>query len=258
MTFSPDYRIILNRMGYYNYQRGLIFRHLDQEGGWNTHLQNCRDFILRAIDIIKPATVTVLGSGWLLDLPLPEMTERTSKVNLVDIVHPPEVVSQIAEIGNVELIENDITGGLIEGLWKIAGGRSLFRKRVQFSDIIVPVYKPTFDPGMVISLNIFTQLESLPVEFLKKKARCPDDCIPDLKRKIQENHILFLKKHPSILITDISEVVTENSGVVREIKSVLTELPIGRHREEWTWYFDLRGSDFYSKRSVFKIAAIIL
>jgi hypothetical protein len=38
----------------------------------------------------------------------------------------------------------------------------------------------------------------------------------------------------------------------------LIDLPEGKHKEEWTWDFDLKGSDYYGKRSVLKVAAIII
>ena len=67
-------------MGYYDYQSGLIYRHLNQESGWDSHLEKCRSYILRAIDKHKPGKVTVLGSGWLLELPIAEIVEKTGKI----------------------------------------------------------------------------------------------------------------------------------------------------------------------------------
>jgi hypothetical protein len=244
-------------MGYYNYQRGLIYRHLDQEGNWNTHLKNCRTFILKSIDHYKPSVVTVLGSGWLLDLPLSEMAGRLSEINLVDIVHPLEVKSQVSELKNVVLREEDISGGLISEVWQKAGRRTFFNKLRSVDEITVPVYSPGFEPGMIVSLNIFTQLESLPVGLLMKKAVFNEESFLRFRKAIQQNHINFLKKHKSVLITDLSEVVTESSGKVFEINSVLTDLPEGKLKDEWTWYFDLRNSDYYRKKSVFKVAAIL-
>ena len=118
MTHSLSYRRMLTRMGYYNYQNGLIYRHINQEGGWENHLEHCRSIIIKALDLFKPEKVTVLGSGWLLDLPLAELVERTQKICLVDIVHPPDVISQVERFKNVELIEQDVTGGLIEEVWQ--------------------------------------------------------------------------------------------------------------------------------------------
>ena len=245
-------------MGYYDYQRGLIIHHLNEEGSWNTHLTNCRNFILRAIEYYRPSVVTVLGSGWLLDLPLKEINDTVTEVNLVDIIHPPEVKEQVADLKKVILKEDDVSGGLINEVWQKAGRRTFFNKLTSLKDIEVKEYKPQFDPGMVISLNILTQLEALPVGLLKRKAKVDEESFLKLKREIQQNHVSFLKRHKSVLITDRSEVVTESSGKITKISSVLVDLPEAKHSEEWTWYFELKQSDYYNKRSVFKVAGIIL
>ncbi len=258
MANNLTYRRILSRMGYYEYQRGLIFHHLDEQEGWNSHLKNCRNFILKAVEMQKPSVITVLGSGWLLDFPLTEITGQVSQINLVDIVHPPEVKNQVAGMTNVVLREEDITGGLIREVWNKAGGRMFFNKLTSLQDISIPEYKPEFEPGLVISLNILTQLESMPLTLLKKKAAVNEESFVEFRRKIQHSHIGFLTRHKSVLITDLAEVVTEKSGKVTEIISVLADLPGGGFREEWTWYFDLRKSDYFRRKSVFKVAAIIL
>jgi hypothetical protein len=68
----------------------------------------------------------------------------------------------------------------------------------------------------------------------------------------------MLKRHKSILITDVTEVFTDKSGNVSELQSVIIDLPDGQNKEEWTWDFDLKGSDYYWKRSVLKVTAIII
>jgi len=258
MAYSTSYRRILNRMGYYNYQRGLIFHHLEEAGSWNTHLKNCRNFILKAIDYYRPSKVTVLGSGWLLDIPIIEMNELVTEINLVDIIHPPEVKEQISGLKKVILREEDISGGLINEVWQKAGGRIFFNKLRSLDEIKINEYQPDFDPGMIISLNILTQLENLPLEFLRKRAKINEASFVQFRRMVQSAHISFLKKHDSVLISDISEVITVKSGDIIENQSVLVALPDTGNREEWTWDFDLKKSDFYSKKSVFKVSAMIL
>jgi len=78
---------------------------------------------------------------------------------------------------------------------------------------------------MIISLNIFTQLEVLPVELLKKKAIANEESFIRFRKEIQQNHLSFLKNHESVLITDLSEVITEKSGRILENSSVLIGLP---------------------------------
>lgn len=256
MSHSESYKRLLNRMGYYDYQSGLIYRHLNQESGWDSHLEKCRNYILKAIDKYKPGKVTVLGSGWLLELPIAEIVEKTGKVSLIDIIHPPDVVRQAGEIDNVELIESDVTGGLIEQVWKKISSYPFFRKADNLEGIIIPGYKPVGDPGMIISLNLITQLEVLPVRYLRKKARISEDELFRFRKAIQEKHLDFLSKYNSVLITDYEELITDRSGEITKVPTLIADLPSETDKEEWTWNFDLKGADYYNRRSVMHVVAL--
>ena len=245
-------------MGYYNYQSGLIYRHLNQSGGWDSHLEHCRNFILKAIDLQKPEKITVLGSGWLLELPLAEMVEKVNVVCLADIVHPPEVIQQVRSLNKVILHETDITGGLIREVWQKTRNYSFFNKLKSLNGIIIPEYEPEWDPGMVVSLNILTQLESLLIDYLRKRSTICEDEYNRFRTAIQRSHIDFLKKHKSVLITDYSEVTTKNNGAFSTFTSLLTDLPSSGVKEEWSWDFDKAGSDFYNSTSIMKVVALVL
>jgi hypothetical protein len=256
MTHSGSYRRILSRMGYYAYQNGLIYNHLNQNGGWDGHLSSCRNFIMKTLEYFKPSRVTVLGSGWLLDLPLAEMLVKTDMIYLVDIVHPPEVVRQAGELGNVMLVEQDITGGLIEEIWNATRKFSFFRKLKSLESVSIPEYVPAFDPGVVISLNILTQLESRLLEWLKNRSDIKEEELFLFRKSIQERHVEFLMRHKAVLITDYGEVVTKKSGEINTIPTLFVTLPQGHFREEWTWNFDLRGHENYTSRSVINVLAL--
>ncbi|MEI6049753.1 MAG: hypothetical protein WCS03_12690 [Bacteroidota bacterium] len=249
---------MLNKMGYYDYQNRLIYHHLNEAGGWDRHLERCRSFIIKALEFYKPEKVTVFGSGWLLDLPLAEMIEKTHKICLVDIIHPPEVISQAGCLKNVELAEQDVTGGLIEEVWQKTHRYSFFNRLRSFEKIIIPEYMPECDPGMVISLNILTQLESQLIAFLKKRSKIKEEEFKRFRNEIQKKHLDFLKKHKSVLITDTAEIITDNSGNVTDEITVVTDLPEGKFKEEWDWHFDLAGSDYYTRRSVFKVVGMVI
>jgi hypothetical protein len=245
-------------MGYYNYQNGLIFRHLNQEGGWDIHLENCRNFIIKALEFYKPRKVTVLGSGWLLELPVTEMLDICDKIYLVDIVQPPDVRKQMANLNKVELIEDDITGGLIEEVWRKTRHYSFFSKLRSLDSISVPEFKPDFEPGMVISLNILTQLESMLIDFLKKRSKIREEEFDRLRTEIQKKHIDFLNNHRSVIITDYSEIIINKSGSTKTIPTVLADLPPGQLREEWIWNFEQTKADLYNSRSQFRVVALII
>jgi hypothetical protein len=248
---------MLTRMGYYNYQNGMIYHHVNQTGGWENHQTHCRSFILKALELYKPEKVTVLGSGWLLELPFAELIERTGSICLIDIIHPPDVIAQIGNYKNVELIEQDVTGGLIEDIWQKTGRYPFLKKLKSLENIIIPEFKPDSDPGLVISLNILTQLETLIVDFLKKWSKIKKEEINFFRTEVQRKHIDFLMKHRSVLITDYAEVVTTKSGSVRTIPTLVTDLPSSKISEEWIWNFDQTGADLYNSRSQFKVIGLI-
>ena len=258
MTLNPAYRRILHKMGYYNYQQGLIYRHLNQGKGWISHEEHCRKFIIKALDFYKPEKVTVYGSGWLLDLPLTEMAERVSRISLVDIIHPPEVITQTKGFKNIQIIEEDVTGGLIEEVWKKAGNRTFVNRLSSLKGISVCEYQPVDDPGLAISLNILTQLESLPEKLLRKKSRVNEECLKNFRKEIQQKHIRFLEKHNTVLISDMTEIFMKEGGESVQNDTILAELPAGKVREEWIWDFDLKGKDYNQKKSVFKVVGIML
>ena len=257
MTFPQSYRRVLSKMGYYDYQQGLIYRHLKQGIGWQNHEKRCRDFILKAADLYLPEKITFLGSGWLLDIPLNELSERTKHICLIDIVHPPPVRDQVKQFKNVELSEQDISGGLIDEVWRKAGKRTFFNRLKSLAEIEIPEFRLE-DTGMVISLNIMTQLETMPLRMLGNKAKAGEEDFYNFRKKIQESHLRFLEKHKSLLITDTAEIITDSSGNISEVKTVLADLPEGTIKETWRWDFDLKGSDYIMKRSVMEVSAIIL
>jgi hypothetical protein len=257
MPFDESYKRILHKLDYYNYQHGLIVRHLNQGTGWDNHLDRCRKFILKAIEKYHPDTITVLGSGWLLEVPLAEMTEMAGTINLVDIIHPPEVIQQTKNLASVNLLTDDLTGGLIDKIWKKTSEMPFLRQLKSLEGIEIPEYTPEYDPGLIVSLNLLSQLDVLPVRYLQRKSGIADNELLTLRRDIQRKHIDFLKKHKSVLITDISEIFSDSHGKKEEQKTVVIDLPVGDYSEQWIWDFDLAGYDFNRKSSVLKVVGII-
>jgi hypothetical protein len=230
---------------------------MNQGSGWENHLENSRRFIMKSLDIYNPEKITVLGSGWLLDFPLAELAERTKKICLVDIVHPPDVIRQAGSIKNVQLIEQDVTGGLIREVWEKMHKFNFLRKSRTIANITIPEYSPTDDPGMVISLNILTQLETQLIDFMKKRTRITEEEFNLLRTEIQHKHLVFLLKHRSVLISDYEEVITDRNGNIKSFPTIFINLPSCTYREEWTWNFDQTGADMYNKRSHFKVVALL-
>ncbi len=93
-------------------------RYLRESAGWNKHLERTRKFISDSFAHTEAESVAVLGSGWLLDVPLDHLIQRFRKVYLVDIHHPIQIRKKTAGMSQVELIEADLTGGAIEKIWQ--------------------------------------------------------------------------------------------------------------------------------------------
>ena len=102
------------RAGYVSDQLGIRNRFLREIGNWKSHLDNTRNFIIEAARRAeKHASVAVLGSGWLYDVPLDELSQMFASVTLVDIVHPEPVKVRVARMPNVRLVTADLTGGAV-------------------------------------------------------------------------------------------------------------------------------------------------
>lgn len=241
-------------MGYYNYQNSFIRRHVAHKSGWDEHLENCRRYILKTIDKYRPHKVTVLGSGWLLELPLVEMLEMVDGVTLVDIVHPPDVVMQVKDLKGVSLVERDLSGGLVEEVWRWRRSMPFFKRPVSLAGLHIPDCVQE-DMGLVISLNLLTQIDVLPVRFLRRTTRISRQELNDFRRKVQEKHIEYLSQHTSVLITDCEEITTDKHGQSSSEKTLVADIQECIDRDEWTWNFDIEGTDYYNSSSVLKVLA---
>jgi len=238
-------------MGYQADQQGIINRYLREAGGWDSHLLNCREYILESVKLHSPETISILGSGWLLDVPVEELAGLCKKVQLVDIIHPPQIKHKVKALNNVELISDDITGGMIKrsGELRKNGVETMLNSEI-------PVYQPDYDPGLVISLNILTQTDTLIVDYLNQKFGISYSDLRDLRGKIQGAHISFLDSGPSILISDYEELVYDKDELVQTNKLLFTDLSCEGERRDWIWDFDNSGEYYKRKRICFKVIAI--
>lgn len=240
-TRLPD-KMILHRMGYYSNQEGIARRYIQEDDNWNIHLSNTRRFILNIVRKERPETVTVLGSGWLLDIPMQEIIRTGCRVRLVDLVHPPGVVDQLGGETSVSFEHEDITGGLPEMVWMMASEKPVPDTDQILQRIAALRYEPPVNPGLVLSVNLLSQLATLPFEFLQKKKIVTQDFFCAFTAAIQEKHLVFLKKNNAVLVTDFAELHRDRSGAVQREEIVGCHLPAGRKREEWLWEFDTGGN----------------
>jgi hypothetical protein len=258
MTAGVPDKKILHRMGYYSNQEGIALRYIREDENWNKHLSSTRKFIVSVINKVKPKVITVLGSGWLLDIPLRNIISSGATVRLVDVVHPPGIVRSLSDERAVTFMTCDITGGLISLVWNLSESGLKPGSDQLFESVSMLDCRCDSDPGLILSVNLLSQLHTLPFEYLVKKKIVGQEFHDAFAALVQEKHIAFLKKYEAVMITDIEEIETDRSGVPHSTQITQCRLPAGRSRKEWTWEFDTEGSYKQGFTTVLKVAALHL
>jgi hypothetical protein len=257
MRSLPE-RKILRKMNFLSDQEGIISRFLNERSNWEPHLQKSREFILDWIHGKNISVITILGSGWLLDVPLEELQKKCEKILLVDIFHPPQILRKIRDLSTVEAIQQDITGGMIEQVYHLVEEfRKTGRKR-KVADLHSPGFTPDFNPDFVVSLNILNQLDILIIDYLKKFSIFTEEEILTLRKKIQQSHIDSLPLDHSCIITDFEELVSQDDRLERVNKLIHVPLPEGKRKATWEWLFDSQKTYYRGKTTRFNVVAIEL
>ena len=246
----PSKRII-RRMGLSDDQDGIMRRYINEEGNWNEHLNRTKQYIENTIVQFKPKHIAVLGSGWLLDLPIDFLLEHCEKIYLYDIRHPNQVMNRYKNVSKIEFITMDITGGMIDYVYIRQKSNHLFKEKLPELD-----FTPLKQIDRIISLNILNQLDILIIEFLRRKNYENNEKINELRKHIQKWHIESLQKHPSTLITDFAEILYDRMGTITDQRSLIfNEFPAGTQIEEWIWKFDTRMTYYPNRKTFFKVRA---
>ena len=184
-TPCPPY---VRKMGYLREAIGLKCRYKRHPARWQPHLERTRQCILSAAGKCgNRGKVVVLGSGFLLDVPLDELSAMFRDVVLIDIVCLPEIRRRIKRYGNVRFLLGDVTG-IAETLYKNV---SCGRRELPFAAPVLPEIDK--DTGLVISLNVLSQLVVVPrIYALKKLPEIDQDRVASWCRRIIEAHYAFL------------------------------------------------------------------
>ena len=241
-------------MGLSTDQEGIIRRYLNEGGGWNSHLNATKNFIQRSVGLYRPQKVGVLGSGWLLDVPVDFLTDNCAKVYLYDIRHPKQVINRYKRNENIQFITMDITGGIIEYVYNAIRNNSVNNSLDSLP--AEPGFCPAESLDMLVSVNVLNQLDILIVENLRKHEPENSVRILEFRKKIQSVHIKSLLKGNSCLVTDVEENLYDRTGKLTERRSLLyTSLPKAKYEDEWIWYFDTQMTYYPNRKTFFKVTA---
>jgi len=244
---SVFYKIIKNRH-YTIDQNGIMNRYLTEKKNWQEHLNNSKQYILDCISNKNYNTLAILGSGWLLDVPVDDILKQGVKLYLLDINHPKQIVNKYKNEKNITFIKTDLTNNLTEKI-NYAKDINDFINIVNNNSII---YFNKYD--FVVSLNLLNQLDILLCDLLKKKFTVNNNDLINIRQTIQQNHLTGLSKGKGCIITDYNEINYKkqiNEGVSKQL--IYVSLDNLKNKKEWIWNFDTKETYNSNLKTVFKV-----
>ncbi len=250
-------RKIARRMGFAKDQEGIMNRYLREGSNWDDHLKKTRSFIAGAFQEVAVSSVAVLGSGWLLDVPLNHLRNRFQQVYLVDIRHPPQIRKKTGTMNNVELIEADLSGGAIEQVWKLNRHKPDLRetdlmKRISLTDPLSQIR-----PDAFISVNLLNQLDIILCDYLKQHGYFQqEEPIREFRAAIQKFHLDWITRTAGCLVTDVTEESVDRKGNSSFKNLLYTDLPQGMRKQSWIWEFDTHETYRPLLRTRMKVQAV--
>jgi len=236
-TPCPQY---VRRMEYLYQAIALRGRYRRRRAGWQPHLDKTKEFILAAaVKCRKQDKVMVLGSGLLLDVPIEALAEMFREVVLVDVVHLPEVHKRIKQYKNVRTLQGDITNVAEKLYWNVQQGQN----ELPLSEPSIPEADP--NTSLVISLNILSQLSTIPQDYVRKKLPEHDEeTIAAWCDQIHEAHYQALRALSSevCLIADHEYVYKNKERNVIEQGSTVGRVILPEPDASWWWEIAPLGS----------------
>lgn len=240
-SFFYFYRMIRDwlrniRMDYSSEQVYIAQRMLQEQNGWQSHLNNSQNFINNFVSSNLAKSINILGSGWLLDVPIDSIIKQFERVILTDIYHPKQIINKYSKFSNIEFCTIDLTHGVVDLTY------SANKRNFSFPEYIAKIRNTEsteYTEDIVVSINLLSQLSIFITDYLRKKVRLSNDQLREIAHAIQTNHITNLPKGKSILITDYEEeFIDEDNHLIGTNPTVFIDIPKNQSTKEWTWKFD--------------------
>jgi hypothetical protein len=249
-TSCPPY---LRKMGYLEEMISIKSRAARLQNEWKEHLQKTKGAILRgAQKCEKRDKIVLCGSGWLLDIPLAELSKAFQKVLLVDIIHPRAVQKQIKAYSNVELHCWDCSG--IASLMDDWISRMQAGEKFQLPSPAIQMAESFKNADFVCSVNLLSQLPIVPTEYLRSRISMNEEQGRELKRLIQGFHLNWIKIFPRwLVISDTESKTYDRLGKMVdriELFEVSGDMKI---QEEWEWNLAPLGEAHPAQRTIRRV-----
>ena len=222
----------LREMGYLRELHGIRRRWRQWRRAWQPHCQHTRQLILAAARRCpRRRKAVVLGSGWLYDVPLAELSAAFERVVLVDLLHPLATRWQARRYPNVDLAWADVSD-TVEAVWQAVEvpGTPLPRSRPErFLD--------DDDIDLVASVNLLSQLPCMPELYLRRVGSHPGPEIDAYGRDVVAAHLDYLRRLPGVvaLIADVEQITFSSTGEELARKSTLYGESFPFVGQRWVW-----------------------
>ncbi|HEY6010607.1 MAG TPA: hypothetical protein VIX18_03970 [Nitrospirota bacterium] len=200
---------------------------------WQPHLDRSRAFVLSAAErCSNRGLVVVLGAGLLLDVPLAELSSLFREVVLVDIVFLPEIWRWIRSFSNVKLLQYDVTGLAAKLYDNVQHGIP------ELPHTLPKMPETAKNAGLVVSLNILSQLWVIPRAYaLKKIPNVDAERMDDWCGQMARSHydLLSALACDVCLVADHEFVKRDRDGDVISRGSTIGEFDLPEPTASWTW-----------------------
>ena len=223
-------------------------RYVSNSAAWKPHHDNSRHVVLSAAEQCRNRSkAVVLGAGLLLDVPLAELSSQFREVVLVDIVFLPEVRRRITSCCNVRLLQYDVTG-MARALYDAI---RLGSRHLPEAAPLVPELNEA--AGLVVSLNILSQLWVIPRAYaLKKLPGLDPELIDDWCRQIVKSHYDYLVSLPCdvCLVADHEFVMRDREERIVSRDSTIAGLSLPAPDVSWTWDIMPKGDERHCSKEL--------
>lgn len=224
------------------WSRGIRHRKL-----WAGHHARCQAAVKDVIaTLVRRRKVLVLGSGFVRDVPLPELCAAFEEVILVDAVHLPLVRLAMARRRNVRLVTRDLSG-IMAWLAGKAQGRA------------DPVADFVADAAidLVISANLLSQF-AWPIEDWLEEDEMRASRFPaDLPRRCIAWHLDDLRRFKGrvCLLSDVEMTERDRAGTITDRLDLMRGEPLPPPDESWDWVVAPFGEAAKDREYVHRVCA---
>jgi hypothetical protein len=250
---------ILKKMGLLNDQNGIIDRYFVESENWMSHLINTKNFISACLKDSGAKSVSILGSGWMLDIPQGLLVDTFETVVFYDIKHPYPIKHKYRKQKNFQFIEIDLTGGLLDKVFQIIKHKGKIDSDSLERELEVIPFKLPVSTEFSVSVNILNQLDILIIDYLTTRMEIPQESLNRIRYSIQQKHLNMLEPGKSLLISDFEEISVDTTGKELCRKPLIfAPLPVNSKKQEWIWRFDTQMNYRQNCNTYFNVLAILI